>query len=615
MPPRQRVSVGTQISSGGFRPAAGPVDAFVRPSEGAELGQLADALGQLSPSLRRLAQSTQALDIVENQKAADEAFLEEQEQMRAANLTFEEAVKTGVIKNHQNPFRRARQAELHGRAAAEREATAWMVYRNENLPEGSTLEDYDDAFNAFHEQYINDNVGASAMDEPAFATAYRQTNQVRLINDRRAFASSAAVGYDFAANEAFFGEVLQGALNDIQSGVAVEESAQNLQARLDEHLQMTGATGARRSQVNELARRAFLDATIRAAASSDIPGSSEEYLKALERVTTAPGQNLGSDPRASSAIEQARDQIQQNNRAREVTVAQTIQARETELKSEMALLALGTDQEDVEALRAMEVELMNLGGPNVASNQTFIDSLRRTQDVSRGLNTRSEDGLVDDLITQIWSDPGNPSHPSIITQAFQDGRLSRNDAITLRNTIASSGGTRSSGGALNDPIFKALESAMDGTMRRPGFMGTITADMADRFVNYQGYRNRAWNAWYSANPDASPIEKETQLQAIHESAVRIYRDESMNFSMAPTSPPDFTDPVLSWQYQQVISPTDLTILEQLSSGGIESLTEPQFQRFTVLGNTLGIDLNDTDHIAAIIAAQSAFITPETDDGR
>jgi hypothetical protein len=156
-----------RLADPGIRPAAAPIDSFVRPANtldpnvGAKAQQLAQALSTISPALGRFGATLQARsnerNLQEGQIAAAEAARQ--------GLSFKEAVDKGVLKRTDNPFFVRGAKEQFGRIAADRMHTDLAVNLEEALKDvsepGEVLAALDDA----QRTWMSQNVGEGTEGE------------------------------------------------------------------------------------------------------------------------------------------------------------------------------------------------------------------------------------------------------------------------------------------------------------------------------------------------------------------------------------------------------------------------------------------------------------------
>jgi hypothetical protein len=169
-----RIQVDPSFDTPTLKPAARPTDTFVeqhvRPTEA---GQLAQALSNFVPSLARFGDV-----LFEKKKAADLAAGTQQardtvQQLDQSRTTYADAVRTGRIPAHQNPWMKQGYYEEIGRTYAGRlqaDMTA-AIEKDPNLQNSIEMSDFRTFTSKFEKQWLDQNVPPDQRND-AFQVGY-----------------------------------------------------------------------------------------------------------------------------------------------------------------------------------------------------------------------------------------------------------------------------------------------------------------------------------------------------------------------------------------------------------------------------------------------------------
>jgi hypothetical protein len=560
---------------------------------------LAGALSSVAPELQRYAIQSQDLQDQKALKTAEQKAAEDIEMLQEANLTFSEAVSQGLIQPHQNPITRARYRELLGRNLGERAMSDWFAFRQENLAGAISLEEYDESFNEFYGSWADENLGEDRQ-EPALATAFRQTVQQSLMNDRRAFSAQAGVQLINQSMEDFYSTVHQGVTNKLRSG---EDVAAYISDETEAQIGLAGTSRGKRRRILQLAVEASLTAAERMALTSDDPMAALEIFEALQRIP------MGSTSWAQDLIRQSESRVYSN-----IQAASNIENRQ---RSE----ALNDIVEEATALVFEQGALTDLAPYQQAINRLGIDqqaaqaTIRSLEETRRSLAAaadRSEPQVRRDILTGIIANPGSvTSHIGRIEMALRDGTLSSGDAQNLY-AQAKNYGSAAEDGAYSDGAYDRLSREFRALFGQS--MDPFTPEALQREQSMSEY-NKSWRDWLTANPDADVDEKETYLLRLSERLKARYN--LFEFNDVPVPRDARLGPYPEWNQAPVMAPTTWATLEAAFNydSPLERFPmEAQEAVFELFGR---YSLNPTNPahealISELIEAQRAFFTEPTD---
>jgi hypothetical protein len=185
-----------------LRPAAAPRDTFVMPNAGAGLGQLADALSQVSPALSRFgavtAQERGEKEKLEGENAAREFV--------TAHKTYKDAIDAGLITKQHSPFYRMGAYETFGRASAFRYQDDFRIALGSSpVAESTSPDDYDKFEGEFRTKWMQKELGEKV--DPFMQAAFGRQADNLINGDRSNFAANAAKKLEGQISEAFQAEV------------------------------------------------------------------------------------------------------------------------------------------------------------------------------------------------------------------------------------------------------------------------------------------------------------------------------------------------------------------------------------------------------------------------
>lgn len=608
---KPRVQVNTQIQAPGFRPGASPVDAFTRPRGGNQLAQIAKGLSAIAPGLARYAQVTRTAEDEKSVQEAERQALEDIESLREAELTYREARSEGIISEHQDPIYRARYRELVGRHLGESAMTEWQMHRAENLVDATSLEEYDDEFNAFYEEWTEENLG-EGRNEPALAAAYRQTIQSGLLQDKRNFSAQAGARMSQLADEEFFSGVYRGTLRRLTEGASVDDVAQFISDSTEAHQGMNGGTPGKRRRINQWAAQAALDAAETVAMSGDGPGEPLLILEALQEVPAGDGATLGSTSWGQEMIDESTGRILQN-----LTNRDRIEARKmnSELDDIVESATVRVFEDPTVPLTDAHRAINNLGLDHQTAQAT-IRSLETTRNVLLGNQNETDPSILRDLQLRIQSDPGSwMQHREAVNLALQGGDLSTGDAQNLFQMATATGRAMQTGGAYDDDAYDRIWRDFQGFYQRD-MLGNITGDDRLKALDANAEFNRSWRNWYASKPDASIDEKEAYLLNLTERLRERYNLlPQSSGEAAPRNSLIGVDP--SWYDGPVMDAETYSTLEAVIGGGYPVAELPPRQRDKMfdLMNRLELTPDDFDTVSELLLIQRQFFqtTPNNDE--
>jgi hypothetical protein len=201
--PQQRIQADTKLGSVGVRPVASPVDQFVQVNPNGGAAQLARALQEFAPSVRRLGLT------VADTKAADSRQEGEQLASRLSlqKKTYDDAVKEGLIPRGANPFFYAGVKEQFGRVMAGTFSSDLRasIAQDENMRTTTNIGEYDAFVKDATQKWLDKNVPTNQRDE-FFDAGFQGQAVSSVANLREQFAAELMGRVEKLGDEAFFAE-------------------------------------------------------------------------------------------------------------------------------------------------------------------------------------------------------------------------------------------------------------------------------------------------------------------------------------------------------------------------------------------------------------------------
>lgn len=290
MPPRVRPDDinAPRIQSTG--PGAYPVDPYTRAPE-SNLGRLAQALGNLAPTLQRIASVNQEEEGKQGEERAQADFLA----MEKAG----KAIKAGELQPSGSPWFRRHYHETIGRLAASKYNSDLIVASSDpatGLSESTDPADFDAFAAKFREAWMQDNAGKA---NPDFLAGFDAAAAGYDVNQRTQFAEQAGKRLEGKSIEALYAEhqVAIGQLR--QQNATPEQIADYIKVRNRQQYFLNPKSG---TQISNTTVQAIFDA---ARAYQD-----PSLLDVLDHVDSAiPGATLGQTQEVLSKIADVRNQI------------------------------------------------------------------------------------------------------------------------------------------------------------------------------------------------------------------------------------------------------------------------------------------------------------------
>lgn len=563
MPPRPRIQVPTQIQGPGFRPSASPVDTFRLTNEGSGLRQLAAALSQVAPELARYGvQLDQARD-EESARAAEEAAGEDLLKTKSA---FEQARKERMIENHQDPIFRARYQELVGRHAGEQIAQNFSEWRAQNMPNATTLDEFDEGFDQYMDERLEDTVG-DAIQNPAYRTAFQDTLRVRLLQERARFQAQAGARLSNLSDEEYLAEATASVRNDAVNGLSGEDIAARAAERLNVHLDFKAGgedhPKAMARRYNEQTYEAMSEQVQTLAAAGDID-SAERVLAAMGALQVGTGllrdTSYGSDIYLDTIarLEQA-DNVATARQARQNSAFITTTLAETRTEIRENGLRLEDIQPTLNQLDRMGTPEARQAADQLAQFATSWENAVHTSDPN----------LLSDLTPQMYdSGTSLEQKVAILDRHIGARNLAQGDYVQLRNIATQMAAASSSGGALTEEAYKQAERLFRDQFES-GLLGNMTNEDAERLRRALPQFTAGWLAWRSQNPDASYAEQAAELERMGDSLLNSYAPSlSIDFGFSPPPP-------ARWGLSRVITDDHWGAVNEAVESGNPAAMDPQ----------------------------------------
>jgi hypothetical protein len=140
-----------------IRPAASPVDTYVRPNQNSGLSQLAESLKGIAPEVAKYS-DVEAARQSESQK---EAGARKARELFDSGTSYKDAIKKGLISPQESPWFQLGAKEQYGRVAAGKFSTdlTAAVAQDPTLQDSTDVAQYDKFAQNFKQQWTADNIG------------------------------------------------------------------------------------------------------------------------------------------------------------------------------------------------------------------------------------------------------------------------------------------------------------------------------------------------------------------------------------------------------------------------------------------------------------------------
>jgi hypothetical protein len=275
-------------------PGSYPVDPYNRPPSDSNLSRLASALGDLAPSLNRLAGDAMEGEKKDAEAKAYEDFLDLEKTGKA--------IKAGTLDPSGSPYFQRYYQETLGRLAASRYSSELTIAAGQALTDETDPANYDAFAADFREAWIRDNVGQSSGD---FMAGFNPAAAGYDINSRNQFASEAsarlqgkAIGTLYQSHQVGMADILTA-----HAGVMDETTISDMATFLKQGNQ-------RQYAVNPRSGKQISNTTIEAV--FDVARNTQDtrFLEILKHIDSAvPGATLWNTQEVQSKLQDLRNQI------------------------------------------------------------------------------------------------------------------------------------------------------------------------------------------------------------------------------------------------------------------------------------------------------------------
>jgi hypothetical protein len=510
----QRIQVDTQLGNERRKAIASPVDQFVQVNPNSGAAQLARALGDFAPAIRKL-----GLDAVDMKHADDRAEGEALAgRLALQKKSFEQAVKDGSIPRGANPFFFAGVKEQYGKVAATkfssdlRAATAL----DENMKTTTSIAEYDEFVKGKSEEWLKNNVPANQRDE-FFDASFNDMALNALAGQREQFAAGLADRVEKLGDETWFrvvSEKVQTLTSENRATVAAE-----LQAEAEAMI----AQGRAPAQVIRTMARSVKETAVekRSYAMLELLGDLKGKDGILKNTEYGKKLLLEGREEVRKAVLQLRDdaiqekEIERADRTR-TTLGEAVKAlaQNPQANLKQFIADNGDIPELVGALNTMKNNMGNL---------TFDDDQR----------------VYGDLATRIWVNDGNRTTASQIAARVNNG-LTTATAVQLFNILDMR--NRAERDGADDPIRKALSDPgyMDEKTailsRLEGIMPKDMSDRGQRLANSTAKLSVAWLSYLDNGGAAKPWEDRRKWLNAEAAKITAQEEASIKARVDPKGP-------------------------------------------------------------------------------
>jgi hypothetical protein len=450
-----RVQVDTQLGRVAGRPTSSPVDQFVQVNPNGGAAQLARALQDFAPEVRKI--GLQQADIRAEDSKKEGAALAQR--LSLQKKTFEQAVKEGLIPRGANPFFFAGVKEQFGRVQAGNFASDLraQISLDDNMRTTTNIADYDKFVQNATEKWLGDKVPANQRDE-FFDAGFNAIALAAVANQREQFAAELMSRVEKLGDEALYADVAHRLTNMKPGGRA--DLVTGVQSLMEDLIKNQGRNG---TQVVRTVARAIAETAGEKRSFEMLDALKELRGKDGLLADTEYGKKLYKDARKEivDAIRQDRieqhqvQEIEREDRTRGVLSEAVTMLGKNPQASMKKLIADNSDlPEVVGALRGLRE---NMG------NMTF----------------ENDENVLGDLTSRIWVPNGRAVTPKEIASHVNNG-LTAQTAATLFSMLDQR--AREAGSDENDPIHKALRDIGyldEKTTLRDRLAGILSKDMVN----------------------------------------------------------------------------------------------------------------------------------------
>lgn len=521
--PKRRIAVESGLSPEEYapRPVASPVDSYVRPADGAMLQQLAGALGNLAPKLNAIAGQ------VGERKSAEakERGVAKARELQEAKLTYEQAVKKGVIEPQQNPWFYVGLKEQFGRLAAAEYKRNLVVAAASDEKLKSSLDPSDfgkfaaDQRASFLKEYAGDN------DDLHFQRGFGNLADAYEMDVGNAVSADMARRAQAMAGENVYSEVF-----DILTEHANDPRELRLEAIQQVHKNYLGMN----PKGGRTANLATIEAIQVAAEASALRGDREgalEILGLLKDISAGPGGKLAGTREAGEAFLNASRNINRDIEAG-LSLDASLERKAQKVAEEGLLTRLNTAID----VAAAEGTLDTLDVQAFVMEARKIDPEKGDQLVHTLLENRKKaawtgnDELFRDLLTRVYglSPKGTVGLREITRHYRSDGGLNHQQYSFLVNQVqelsdrAERKRADKTGAAsiLDDKDFTFWKGSLEGRFQMaedddiPDNIRQMKQDATGLFL-------QRYIQWKGANPEATPAQAATELERL---SLQVYLD-------------------------------------------------------------------------------------------
>lgn len=248
--PHQRPQIGPgAIPAPPLRTAARPIDAFIPPTRGGRLAQLAQGLAELAPALSGLANVLAQRQALTSREAGEEAARRLIAELDIERTTFAQAVESGLLPANMNPFMRYGFETEVGRLMAGRLSNEIRAAADTVLDGSADLSSFREFAAKYERDFLDRNI-PEELRTRGFNDGYGALRDNLLAGLEANFATRAGQQFQDNMIALFQRNQVETIMNGLSSGLPLERIARNLRDNMDGKAALM-PTPEFRSQLNQ----------------------------------------------------------------------------------------------------------------------------------------------------------------------------------------------------------------------------------------------------------------------------------------------------------------------------------------------------------------------------
>lgn len=503
-----------------LQPVARPTDTYAAPAAGEQLAQLASALTDMSPGLSRLA----GVLAERGQAQATQAGQNKARDLVESGKTYAQAIKEGLISEHESPWFRLGAYETFGRVSANKYADDFRIALAQSpVSESTNPKDFDTFESQFRGQWSKQNLGDS--QNPYFRNSFGSQADAQIDNERNTFSVQAGNRLVGQAGDAFHAELVQ----TVKQGIANGQDASTISKSVNLAMSRQAAAGMAWKRINDLATSAVTQ-TAKLLRNTDV-------LNVLDNIDVGANAKLGGTAGAMSAREEAQEHIATVNNQEFMRDAKQQKVR---FNAEESSIVTEASQRLAQAPDKSNVNLDDLIGQMTQLDRRMVvagvdmqagsrvQELFKLKDAFVNYGTQDNPDISRHLAIAINTlAPGDPNYVTNkeVSQAFGDRQLSLKTYREMVDDITKRDKEGGAGHFMNDDGIKLVDQNIKGLLGAGiDENGFWKPEYGVRGIRAQAEAMDAYLTWRKQNPAASHNDVVKEAYAVAQRAADFRQD-------------------------------------------------------------------------------------------